>query len=217
MPIQTRHPLPNVWFEMYDLARPLGYAPGSIDLFHARDVHLAVSMLTTVLHRTLTVDTKVRDFSRLINEAACALRRGGLFISCEWFGYPVMQDNSSLSEHAPCTHRFFHVVNRHLMEHGIESIAAVMPDMLRRSGAFDDVQFRDWYVPIGSWDYELRRVGEKLKTNMVVFAISMQLWLVEKGYCTRTVAQALVNGFLHEVDTIQGMELRYRIAFARKA
>ena len=128
-----------------------------------------------------------------------------------------MQDNSSLSEHAPCIHRFFHVVNRHLMEHGIESIAAVMPDMLRRSGAFDNVQFRDWYVPIGSWDYELRRVGEKLKTNLVVFAISMQLWLVEKGYCTRTVAQALVNGFLHEVDTIQGMELRYRIAFARKA
>ncbi|EPT00044.1 hypothetical protein FOMPIDRAFT_1050128 [Fomitopsis schrenkii] len=199
VPIQTRHPLPNVWFEMHDLAEPLGYVSGSVDLVHARDVHLAV-----------------RDFPRLLNEVARALRRGGLFISGEWFGYPAMRDNS-LSERAPHTYRFFHFVNQCWARNGIRSVADRMPELLRRSGAFVDVRYRDVYVPIGSWNPQLRRAGEKLKADLVVFATSMQLWIVERGYCTSTAAEALIDGFLHEADTVQGMELQYRIAFARKA
>lgn len=201
---------------MHDLAEPLGYVSGSVDLVHARDVHLAVSLSTTGLQLKLTLDAKVRDFPRLLNEVARALRRGGLFISGEWFGYPAMRDNS-LSERAPHTYRFFHFVNQCWARNGIRSVADRMPELLRRSGAFVDVRYRDVYVPIGSWNPQLRRAGEKLKADLVVFATSMQLWIVERGYCTSTAAEALIDGFLHEADTVQGMELQYRIAFARKA
>ncbi|KAI0726961.1 S-adenosyl-L-methionine-dependent methyltransferase [Fomitopsis betulina] len=200
VPIQTRHPLPNVWFMMHDLAEPLGYASGSVDLVHARDIHLAV-----------------RDFSMLLNEAARVLRCGGLFISGEWFGYPVMRDNSRLSERAPCTYNFFALINQHLRWNNIQSVADRMPAMLRRSGSFVDVQHRDMRVPIGAWNSQLRRAGERLKTNLGVFAASMKLWLVWKGYCNNAAAEALIEGFAREVDTVQGMQLQYRITFARKA
>lgn len=128
-----------------------------------------------------------------------------------------MQGNCRLSERAPCTHRFFHDINRGLMLQGIESIADRMPNMLGRSGAFVDIVSRDLSVPVGSWDHGQQRVGEGLKNNLIVFATSMKLWLVEKGYFTRAEAQALVDGLRHEVDTVGGMVLKYRITFARKA
>lgn len=217
VPIQTRHPLPNVWFMMHDLAEPLGYASGSVDLVHARDIHLAVSLSPAVLRLKLTLLVKVRDFSMLLNEAARVLRCGGLFISGEWFGYPVMRDNSRLSERAPCTYNFFALINQHLRWNNIQSVADRMPAMLRRSGSFVDVQHRDMRVPIGAWNSQLRRAGERLKTNLGVFAASMKLWLVWKGYCNNAAAEALIEGFAREVDTVQGMQLQYRITFARKA
>ncbi|KAH9929392.1 S-adenosyl-L-methionine-dependent methyltransferase [Fomitopsis serialis] len=200
VPIQTRHPLRNVWFEMHDLDEPLGYAPGSVDLIHARDIHLAV-----------------RDFPRLLREVARALRPGGLYISGEWFGYPVMKDGSRISERAPRIHRFFDLVNYYLGRDGIGFVAASIPEWVRLSGAFVGMRVEDVYVPIGSENLDPRSAGERLKANLRVFATSMQLWLVEKRYCGRAAAQDLVNGFILEVNTIEGMELQYRVVYARKA
>ncbi|KZT68563.1 S-adenosyl-L-methionine-dependent methyltransferase [Daedalea quercina L-15889] len=200
VPIQTRHPHPNVWFEMHDLAQPLGYAPRSVDLIHARDIHLAV-----------------RDFPRLLNQVVRALRPGGLYISGEWFDSPNMVDDSCLSVRAPHTTRFYDTINGHLRQNGIGSVAASMPEWLRRTGAFVDIQIKDFYVPIGPWDANLVRAGERLQDNLHVFAASMRLWLVEKGYCSDLAAGSLVDDFLLEVNNIQGMELKYRIVYARKA
>ncbi|TFY68656.1 hypothetical protein EVJ58_g879 [Rhodofomes roseus] len=178
VPIQTRHPLPNVWFEMHDLAEPLGW--------------------------------------RLLSEVARALRPGGLYISGEWYGYPTMEDESCLSERAPRTCRFFDLVNHYLRQNGIGFVAANVPEWVRRTDAFFNVQVEDLYVPIGAGNPGVYHAGERLKTNLRVFAASMQLWLVERGYCSRMAAQDLTNGFLLELDTIQGMELKYRIVCAQR-
>lgn len=128
-----------------------------------------------------------------------------------------MHDNSRLCARAPRTYRFFRGINDWLAQHGIESGAARMHELLEQTSTFTNIQSLDLRVPIGSWNGESQRVGERLRTNLIVLASSMQLWLVENGYCTDMAAQDLVNGFLHEIHTIRGMELKYQIVYARKA
>ncbi len=43
VPIATKEPWKNVWFEMEDIRKPLRWGNGTFDLIHARDLSMGVS------------------------------------------------------------------------------------------------------------------------------------------------------------------------------
>lgn len=46
VPIATRYPWNNVWFELYDIREQLRWEDGTFDLIHARDLSMGVSDLS---------------------------------------------------------------------------------------------------------------------------------------------------------------------------
>ncbi|EIW56376.1 S-adenosyl-L-methionine-dependent methyltransferase [Trametes versicolor FP-101664 SS1] len=200
VPIATRYPPPNVTFEMHDIMTPLRYAAGSIDMVHARSITMAV-----------------RDYRALIQEASRVLRRGGLFVSCEWARSPAMEDGSDVRVRAPRACAFFDAVRETLrVRRGIECIAAHIPQLLVESRRFISVETRAFRVPVGDWPNEPDRkeLGRDLRELMVLYARSV-FPLLSEGPSAR-YAGALVEDYIREVRSVSGMVATCYTVHARR-
>ncbi|KAI0633114.1 S-adenosyl-L-methionine-dependent methyltransferase [Trametes polyzona] len=200
VPIATRYPPPNVTFEMHDIMEPSRYATGSIDMVHARSITLAV-----------------RDYRALVVEVARVLRRGGLFVSCEWARCLTMDDGSDVRSRAPRACAFFDAVREALrVRRGLESMAARIPQLLVDSRHFSHVEAKVYRVPIGDWssDIENKEIGREFRESMAVYANSMYALLSEgpRGM----YASALIEGFIRDIWSVPGLVSSYYTVHARR-
>ncbi|KAI0772386.1 S-adenosyl-L-methionine-dependent methyltransferase [Trametes elegans] len=183
VPIATRYPPPNVKFEMHNIMDPLRYATGSIDMVHARSINMAI-----------------RDYPALIAEAGRVLRRGGLFVSCEWGRYPVMADGSDMTITAPRACAFFDAVRETLrMRRGIEDVVDRVPYYLHQSRQFTHITPQRFDAPIGDWpsDPTRKELGRLLRQMMEMYARSMRAVLLEGPWAAE--AERLVQGYIGDL------------------
>ncbi|PCH43259.1 S-adenosyl-L-methionine-dependent methyltransferase [Wolfiporia cocos MD-104 SS10] len=203
VPIQTRHPLPNVMFEMHDLADRTRYLTASIDFVHARDIQLAI-----------------QDYPGLVAEAARILRPGGLFVSCEWDVFPSMSmSNGDVPVHvsAPRTHRFFRITHDFLRENGIPLVGRSVEGILQASNAFTNVHVERFRVPIGGWHPELQRPGRRMRQLLGVYATSVKVSMVGRNLMSEADGQALVQGLLDETEAVHGIVHTINVVYAWRA
>ncbi|KAI0743042.1 S-adenosyl-L-methionine-dependent methyltransferase [Daedaleopsis nitida] len=189
VPIATRYPPRNVQFEMHDIKERFRYDAGSMDLIHARSITMAI-----------------RDYGALLPEIARMLRRGGLFVSCEWGRFPAMADGSDVSARAPHAVAFFDAVQDTLRERrGIPHVAPEIPRLLEDSGYFTQIVPRRYHMPIGDWhsDPLLRELGREYRDMVNVYARSMRGLLLEGPWAAHT--DTLVRNFLDETWSVRGM------------
>ncbi|KAI0673225.1 S-adenosyl-L-methionine-dependent methyltransferase [Trametes maxima] len=189
VPIATRYPPPNVIFEMHDIMEPFRYASGTIDMVHARSITMAI-----------------RDYRALLQEVGRMLRRGGLFVSCEWGRYPIMADGSDITVRAPRMCAFFDALHETLgVRRGIEPIASRIPRMLEDSRQFTDIQAKRFYAPVGDWPAgpDVREMAQDLRRMMEVYARSMGAVLSDGPFSAH--ADALVQGYIRDLRGVSGM------------
>ncbi|KIP05969.1 hypothetical protein PHLGIDRAFT_107563 [Phlebiopsis gigantea 11061_1 CR5-6] len=201
VPIATRTPPDNVYFEMADVNEPWRYRNGAFDLVHARSVSMAVL-----------------DYPALLDQAARVLRPGGLFLACEWARTIHIPGAADARAVAPHTHAFFDAVAAALRGRGIAPAARHLEAWLRESGQFERVSARTYEMPIGDWpeDAALRELGVVFRgTVMRTYAESMAVFLGESGWRADAV-QDLLHAFGHELNTVKGMVCRYYTVRARR-
>ncbi|KAH9886678.1 S-adenosyl-L-methionine-dependent methyltransferase [Cubamyces lactineus] len=189
VPIATRYPPRNVIFELHDIMEPFRYASGTIDMVHARSISMAI-----------------RDYRALLQEVGRILRRGGLFVSCEWSRVPAMADGSDITLRAPRTHDFFAAVRDTLqMSRGITSVARHIPHFLEETRQFTNIEAKRFHAPIGDWpsDPEMKAMGREFREMMIVYARSMKEVLLGGPYAAD--AEELTQGYLHDIHTIPGI------------
>ncbi|KAJ8474762.1 hypothetical protein ONZ51_g7009 [Trametes cubensis] len=189
VPIATRYPPHNVIFEIHDIMEPFRYASRTIDMVHARSISMAI-----------------RDYRALLQEVGRILRRGGLFVSCEWSRVPAMADGSDIALRAPRVHAFFTAVRETLrMSLGIASVAQQIPRLLEESRLFTNIEAKRFHAPIGDWptDPEMKAMGHEFREMMVVYARSMREVLLGGPYAAH--AEELTQGYLHDIHTVPGI------------
>ncbi|KAI0323500.1 hypothetical protein GY45DRAFT_1264461, partial [Cubamyces sp. BRFM 1775] len=161
----------------------------SIDMVHARSISMAI-----------------RDYRALLREVGHILRHGGLFVSCEWSRVPAMADGSDIALRAPRTDAFFAAVRETLrMSLGITSVAQQIPRLLEDSRQFTNIEAKRFHAPIGDWQShpEMKAMGHEFREMMIVYARSMKEVLLGGPYAAH--AEALVQGYLHDIHTIPGI------------
>ena len=298
MPIATRYPPRNVFFELHDIKDQFRFGNSTIDLVHARSISMAVSGLSAsfgassllvammphinacqrlreqprsllqsnlrfrrrlhvisnwllslgVLFASMTPlgnrqheacpvllfcdncvtrhprftqflrapnlrcplsharASQIRDYGALLPEIARLLRRGGLFVSCEWRRWPALADGSDIATHAPRTHAFFAAVRDTLRERrGIQPVAPHIPQLLAQSGWFTNIVVREHFMPIGEWHTNptMRALGGQYREMVATYARSMRALLVEGGHAAH--ADDLVEGYITETWEVSGL------------
>ena len=146
------------------------------------------------------------------------LRRGGLFVSCEWRRWPALVDGGDVETRAPRTHAFFAAVRDTLRDrHGIHAVAQRIPHLLQASGAFTDIYVREFYMPIGDWHPEpaLRHLGHEYRQMVAMYARSMRTVLLEGRYAAQ--ADELVDGYIQETWEVRGLFSTCFTVHARRA
>ncbi|KAI8996294.1 S-adenosyl-L-methionine-dependent methyltransferase [Trametes punicea] len=189
VPIATRYPPPNVIFEMHDIMEPFRYASGTIDMVHARSITMAI-----------------RDYRALLQEVGRILRRGGLFVSCEWGRFHTMDDGSDVAIRAPRASAFFSAVRETLRaRRGIETTAGRIAQFLEESRQFTNIRTDRFYAPIGDWptDPEKKEMGSGFREMMVLYARSMKAVLLEGPLAAH--ADALVEGYIRDIFNVPGL------------
>ncbi|OCH87701.1 S-adenosyl-L-methionine-dependent methyltransferase [Obba rivulosa] len=198
VPIQTRHPLRNVMFEIHDIAERTRYQNGAIDLVHARFLTMAV-----------------RNYRQLVREAARILRSDGLFIACEWHEYPVMNDGSDPIILAPASCNFFHAVAEGVTFSGVNWVASSIPEYLAETHLFKDIEVRVFKVPVGNWHQEQVDIGVDFADTLKTYANSARYMLYETGR-NETQVNDLINTFTYEIESSPGIVCLLYTVHARR-
>ncbi|KAI0341156.1 S-adenosyl-L-methionine-dependent methyltransferase [Trametopsis cervina] len=201
VPIATRTPPDNVYFEMADVNMPLRYNTRTFDLVHARSISMAV-----------------HDYPRVVDEVARILRPGGLFVACEWGRSAAMADNLDPAQHAPATFLFYQIVNETLRSRGIMPLAQRLESFIEASGQFERIRPRMYMMPVGSWNDTpgLQELGKRFRIVLVWYAHSMALMMIEAGR-DPSLVNFVVGGFVHELFTVSGLICKYFTVSAIKA
>ncbi|RPD67938.1 S-adenosyl-L-methionine-dependent methyltransferase [Lentinus tigrinus ALCF2SS1-7] len=200
VPIATRYPPRNVLFEMHDIKEQFRYDTGAIDMVHARSVTMAI-----------------RDYGALLPEIARVLRRGGLFVSCEWGRRPAMADGSDVAARAPRALAFFDAVRSTLLERrGIQTVADRIPQLLADSGKFTHIVARTYHMPIGDWpdNPEMRELGREYREMVELYARSMRAVLLDGRWAAH--ADDLVQGYIDEIWSVPGLVSICHTVYARR-
>ncbi|KAI0354168.1 S-adenosyl-L-methionine-dependent methyltransferase [Trametes cingulata] len=199
VPIATPSPPPNVRFEIHNIMRPLRYGSGTIDMVHARSLDMAVC-----------------DYHALAQEAGRILRPGGLFLSCEFGRHPVMKDGSHARVHAPNAYAFYDAVHEALRTRcGISWVAEGIPGVLEESNLFTDIEARCFHVPIGDGESVRTDLGGVFRELMVIYTRSMRTLLSKNRH--DDVVDALIEGCIHDLRRVSGMNFVCYIVHARRA
>ncbi|KAI0686928.1 S-adenosyl-L-methionine-dependent methyltransferase [Cytidiella melzeri] len=200
VPIATRRPPDNVRFEMADVNQPFRYDNGTYDLVHARSISMAVY-----------------DYPGVVDQVARVLRPGGLFLAGEWGRSAEMRDGMNPAVHTPHACHFYQTVQRALACRSITPVARQIATIVQDSGHFERVKPRVFEMPVGDWhnDPELRYIGYWFRENLVRYALSMEVMMIEVGMRPADV-QAMVRGFIREMYEVRGMVCKYFTLRARR-
>lgn len=198
VPIGTRMPPPNVFFEMADVNADWRYRDHTFDFVHARSVSLAV-----------------RDYARLLDQAARVLRPEGLFLACEWGRFVGTHDGREPGAAAPATVRFFGVVRDALYARGVAPLAERLEQHVVDSARFGRIVARRFSLPIGDWDAAQAQLGRDTRRFLVMYVDSLKPLLVE---FLRHVAEvdALIRAVKLELETVRGLVAYYYTVHARR-
>ena len=145
------------------------------------------------------------------------LRRGGLYVSCEWAWWPTLDDGGNLKDRAPRAHAFLEAVRATLSERrGIQEAAPRVAHLLQASGLFTAVATRDYPVPVGDWSPHphLRQLGVAFRGHVETYGRSLGLVLLEGRYARR--AHELVEGYIRDMREVAGLVFVYHTVHARR-
>ncbi|KAJ8584731.1 S-adenosyl-L-methionine-dependent methyltransferase [Rhizopogon salebrosus TDB-379] len=202
VPIATRQPEPNVQFEIHDITQRFRWRDGVMDFIHARNIDLAVT-----------------NYPALLQEVARLLRPGGLFFSGEIGRSIEFAPNfpSDLAHQAPRAWYFYDRINHFLTLRHLNPIADRIPHFIQHSQQFTVPIIQTFHIPIGDWhqDPVMKRVGRKYLAGLKVFAENLKPMLRETDM-TRHDIDALVSGFVQEIENVRGLVGVYHTAWARK-
>lgn len=152
----------------------------------------------------------------MLREASRVLRPGGLILLGEWVHPPV---DSSTGESPPGIAAFCKALDSSLLsEYAIENIPPFLPDYISGLGAFDDIQSRDYHMPIGDrvWPSpHAEDLGAKFRETLEIWTGSAAMVLKKAQYDEDTI-ERLVDGFMGEIDSIAGLQITYRVITARR-
>ena len=153
----------------------------------------------------------------MLSEAARVLRPGGLILLGEWIHLPV---DSSTGRSPPGVAGFCHALDTSLLsEYSIPNIPPYLTDFLSQLGGFDDIQSRDYQMPIGDWAWSSPRakdLGSRFRDTLEVWANSAATVFAKAGY-EEDVIRGLVDGFTGEIFNTAGLQVVYRVVTARRA
>ncbi|TFK29192.1 S-adenosyl-L-methionine-dependent methyltransferase [Coprinopsis marcescibilis] len=203
VPIATRYPPRNVEFFMFDVNTTLDWEDETFDLIHARDISLAV-----------------HDCEHTIYEAFRLLKPGGLFISVEWDRNPAFHASFDLDpiEDAPASVRFHEAVDLAMLEaNGLQS-THLLADTLTTSHTFRNVERRAFHVPIGGWhpNAVLRRMGQAFRVSQARFAQGCKHLLLDKSGLSPGDVDAILNDYLEEIRSVEGLMSTAHAVYATK-
>jgi len=152
----------------------------------------------------------------MLSEASRVLRPGGLILLGEWINPPV---DSSTGTSPPGVAAFCQALDSSLLsEYAIPNIPPYLTDFISQLGGFDDIQSRDYHMPIGdlAWSSPRAKVlGFKFRQTLRIWADSAAMVLAKAGY-DEDVIKRLVDGFIGEIFNIAGLQIAYRVVTARR-
>ncbi|CCM04092.1 uncharacterized protein FIBRA_06251 [Fibroporia radiculosa] len=196
VPIQTRHPLPNVYFVIHDVAAGLDYTSGTVDLVHARDISYAV-----------------RNYHQLLCEVMRVLRPGGLFVAGEWAPYPSMGNIYNIRDYAPRTWEYFDLLRMVLSNREISTVPTMIRPWMEQLG-FVNIEVREYRLPVNG--RHATSFTRRTNANLQVYVESLQPMMADAGYGSR--ARSLANLMFGEISRVDGIFFTYyAIHGARRA
>jgi len=153
----------------------------------------------------------------MLSEASRVLRPGGLILLGEWINLPV---DSSTGRSPPGVAGFCQALDTSLLsEYRIPNIPPYLTDFISQLGGFDDIQSRDYHMPIGDWAWSSPRakdLGSKFRHTLRIWAESAAMVLAKAGY-EEDFIKSLVDGFTGEIFNTAGLQIAYRVVTARRA
>ena len=100
-----------------------------------------------------------------------------------------------------------------LSVYGIPKIPLYLTEFITRLGGFDDIQSRDYHMPIGE---HLIDLGVNFGDTLKVWTESAVIVLKRAGYDEDEVIR-LVDGFIGDISNVPGLQVAYRVVTARRA
>ncbi|KAF9649570.1 S-adenosyl-L-methionine-dependent methyltransferase [Thelephora ganbajun] len=199
VPISTRSPPRNVDFEVHDVTS-IRFPDSSFDFVHARHCSLLPEI----------------EYSTMLTEASRVLRPGGLILLGEWIHLPI---DFQTGRSPPGVTAFCQALNSSLLsEYAIPNIPPYLTDYISQLGGFDDIQSRDYRMPIGDWGWSSPRakaLGFKFGRTLKIWAESAAMVIAKAGY-GEDVVKGLLDGFKGEIFNIAGLQIAYRVVTARR-
>jgi hypothetical protein len=150
------------------------------------------------------------------------MRPGGLYLSGELALTAFFRSNTSQASDpppsAPATTLFFQVLHAALATRGLQTDVRHIPTLLQNTGAFQEIQSRVFYIPIGEWneDPRMRDLGRAFQTIQRRFADSVKPLLRQVGH-PREYVDALVESFNDELEVTDGLVGAYYVVQAIKS
>ena len=148
----------------------------------------------------------------MMAEASRVLRPGGLILLGEWIHLPIDHNGGS----PPGVTAFCQALGSSLLyEYAIPNIPPFLVDFVSQLGGFDDIQSRDFYMPIGDWAPRAKDLGFKFSQTLQIWVESAAMVLAKAGYKDDAV-KSLVGGYIDDISNIPGLRIVYRVVTARR-
>ena len=138
--------------------------------------------------RDVLSPAQVHNYADILPGVIRVLRPGGLYHSGELenavFFNPDFHQTDSPRIHAPASTQFFQVVNDAVLARGILPSIDQIHIHLWNTGAFNNIQSRNIYIPIGRWhdDPAMQGLGIAFQQILCRFSDSVKPMLLEVGH-----------------------------------
>ena len=144
----------------------------------------------------------------MLIEASRVLRPGGLILLGEWIHLPV---DPTTGTSPPGVMAFCKALDSSLRDsYEITNIAPYLTEFVSQLDAFDNIQSRDYYMPIGG-----TALGVKFRPTLEIWAESAKTVLARDGH-NEDAIEGLAGGFLDDIFSVAGLQIAYRVVTAHR-